>query len=179
MVAFCYCNLLLRPEYSDKSRFSSSFLKIDDIWEQFLVAAVKTLPKIADFCKLFPPQPGPDGEKYLPLLTKSKEILCTVCPSKFRTKNHFRIHFETVHEGKRPFKCSECGKDFAQRQNLREHVSAVHEKKKPHLCFTCGIGFADKGNLTKHIAAVHKGIRREQWKSDGTSTLTSLINNDQ
>ena len=38
---------------------------------------------------------------------------------------------------------------------------------------------AAKGNLTKHIAAVDKGIRREKWKSDGTGTLTSLMNNYQ
>ena len=41
-------------------------------------------------------------------------------------KSYLKVHFETIHEGKKPFKCDSCESSFSYPSALRLHISKVH-----------------------------------------------------
>ena len=65
-------------------------------------------------------------------------------------------HFESVHEGIKPFKCHICPFESAQKANLQTHMQTVHEGVKPFQCEICDFKTAVICNLKKHIESVHE-----------------------
>ena len=81
---------------------------------------------------------------------------CDVCSKNFTTKKVLQIHTETVHEGKKPFKCNRCEKFSApNKRDLQRHIDTVHEGKKPFQCGVCKSEFGRKSSLSDHIKRVH------------------------
>ena len=68
-----------------------------------------------------------------------------------------KIHIDSVHEGKKPFKCNICKAIFAGKRDWNKHVASVHEEKRPFKCTICDANFAKKGNFKRHVTSVHEG----------------------
>ena len=83
------------------------------------------------------------GEVFVPFSEK-------VAFYSFPKVREMNIHFEAVHEGKKPHKCPNCESKFSQKISLRRHVESIHERKRPYLCLTCDANFADKNTLKIH-----------------------------
>ena len=45
----------------------------------------------------------------------------------FVRKSLYRVHFASVHEGKKPNMCDICGAGFSLKSSLRIHIDGVHE----------------------------------------------------
>ena len=89
--------------------------------------------------------------------TVNKINVCPICGK--NVKISMKIHIESVHEGKKPFKCSLCDSAFGFKYGLNMHIVSVHEKKKPFKCSKCEFEATQKVNLKKHIETVHEGIK--------------------
>ena len=77
---------------------------------------------------------------------------CDLCPETFDKGKHFKIHIESVHEGKKPHECEICNETFDGEEQLQIHIQSVHEAKKrydlkhchesfdknPHQISSCG-----------------------------------------
>ena len=87
---------------------------------------------------------------------ETKTFKCIICDSSFAHKRHFKVHVESVHEGKKPFKCAICDADFTAKQSLKLHISSIHEDNKPFKCSSCILSFSQKCNLARHIESVHE-----------------------
>ena len=48
-----------------------------------------------------------------------KRLQCDACNSFFKTKTNLKIHIESVHEGKKPFKCNICEINFCTEEHLK------------------------------------------------------------
>ena len=69
------------------------------------------------------------------------------CPDCGKTVTQLKVHKESVHEGKKPYKCSFCKGRFSQNSHLKTHIQGVHEKKKSKKCLFCDAGFQSNGHL--------------------------------
>ena len=89
--------------------------------------------------------------------TINKINVCPICGK--NVKISLKIHIESVHEGKKPFKCSLCDAAFGFKYGLNMHILSVHEKKKPFKCSKCEFEATQKSNLKRHEETVHEGIK--------------------
>ena len=67
---------------------------------------------------------------------KRYEYKCNLCEKVNFTKESFKNHIKSVHEGLR-FECNMCNKEYTQKQFLKTHIQSVHEGLK-HECKTGG-----------------------------------------
>ena len=93
------------------------------------------------------------------LKQKGEKPICTLCTKVFARNQTLKIHMESVHEGKKPFKCDTCGQKFAGKSSVKRHNEVVHEGKKCFQCSICKVQFSKKENLKKHLAAIHENNR--------------------
>ena len=73
--------------------------------------------------------------------------LLTIFDAGFFQKGYLKMHIESVHEGKKPYKCTVRGSNFSIKQNLNRH-SLVLKGKKPFKCNICDATFSRKESLT-------------------------------
>ena len=66
-----------------------------------------------------------------------------------------KVHFESVHEEKKPYKCDICDKSFSLKSILQTHIGSVHKKKNPFKCEICDYRCSQKGDLKKHRNSIH------------------------
>ena len=66
-----------------------------------------------------------------------------------------KVHFESVHEEKKPYKCDICDKSFPLKSVLQTHIGSVHKKKNPFKCEICDYRCSQKGDLKKHMKTIH------------------------
>ena len=87
----------------------------------------------------------------------------------FGQNNHIKVHRETVHEGKKPFKCKICNATFSQKGHLKSHNTSIHERKKSFKCNLCDGCFSQKGSLKVHVDSIHEGKKSfkctNAWKA--------------
>ena len=86
-----------------------------------------------------------------------KPYKCSFCENSFSQKGILKTHIDSVHEGKKPYKCSLCANSFSQKGILKTHIDSVHEGKKPYKCSLCENSFSQKANLKMHIDSKHEG----------------------
>ena len=60
-----------------------------------------------------------------------------VCNTGFATKQKLRMHYKSVHEGKKTFSCNLSDTSFAESHKLIDHVASVHEGNELFKCDTC------------------------------------------
>ena len=90
------------------------------------------------------------------ILMKKKKFKCMICFKNFARKSSRKIHTETVHEGKKPFKCDRCkGFSTSNKRDLQRHIDVVHEGKRPFQCSVCKTEYGRKSHLFLHIKRVH------------------------
>ena len=65
-------------------------------------------------------------QKHLSSTHDEKKFQCPICQKKFAKKFNMKLHRETVHEKKKPFKCSECAYATGLSWNLKTHERHVH-----------------------------------------------------
>ena len=56
-------------------------------------------------------------------------------------KSDMNKHFESIHEGKKPFRCEICDYSCSQEGAMHIYVASVHEGKKPFKCEICDYYF--------------------------------------
>ena len=83
---------------------------------------------------------------------QKKPFKCNICDVGFSHKGYLDKH---IHEEKKPFKCNDCGTSYSRKGNLNRHIKSVHERKEPFKCNYCDKAFSLKGNLNRHIGSVH------------------------
>ena len=66
-----------------------------------------------------------------------------------------KVHFESFHEEKKPYKCDICDKSFSLKSILQTHIGSVHKKKNPFKCEICDYRCSQKGDLKKHRNSIH------------------------
>ena len=121
-----------------------------DIDQNPLVPAVKKSSKL--------PKKTNKGFKVDEILSKKRSFKCFICIKTFTTKRTWKIHTETIHEGKYRFKCDVCSKNFTTKKVLQIHTETVHEGKKPFKCNKCEkFSAPSKKDLQRHIVTVHEG----------------------
>ena len=84
---------------------------------------------------------------------------CHKCDFTSGTPSRMRMHYTSVHSGRKDFVCEMCGMAFALKGGLEEHTGAVHLKKKDHLCDQCDYAARAASTLRNHIKAVHEKIK--------------------
>ena len=99
--------------------------------------------------------------------------LCYICNAKIARKDGLKLHIETVHEGKKPFKCDLCktNQGFRYPSGLKSHLREVHgspREKKLLPCEICKKGFTSQQALRIHVSAVHEG--KKPFKCDTCGT---------
>ena len=94
-----------------------------------------------------------------------KPYKCSLCDNSFSQKSNLKMHIDSVHEGKKPYKCSLCGNSFSRKEHLKIHIDSVHEGKKPYKCSFCEKSFSHKGSLKRHIDSFHEG--KKPYKCSG------------
>lgn len=51
---------------------------------------------------------------------------CDKCDSKYKRKDHLKMHSESKHSEKKKISCDICGKEFSNKQNLMRHIKFKH-----------------------------------------------------
>ena len=110
--------------------------------------------------------------------------MCPICGLSFGSNHRLKMHNESVHEKKKPYKCSSCGYRSSLKGSMTKHIAKVHEGANikiiylgdnPYKCVNCDFSTAVKSDLTKHIDEVHDG----NWcceLCDSTFTNRSNLN---
>ena len=52
---------------------------------------------------------------------------CDECDSKFKRKDHLKMHIESKHSEKNKITCDMCGKEYSNKQNLQRHMKIKHQ----------------------------------------------------
>ncbi|EGG11366.1 uncharacterized protein MELLADRAFT_76642, partial [Melampsora larici-populina 98AG31] len=80
-----------------------------------------------------------------------------ICSKRFWTKQHLKVHRESIHEGKKgqaKFICQICDREFLKHHLLRTHHSEIHcsPGTKPYICTheNCKKSFETGSKLKKH-----------------------------
>ena len=60
----------------------------------------------------------------------------------FPVKSKLKLHVDTVHERKKPYKCETCNKYFSEKIKKKNHIASVHEGQKPYKYDRCNAGFS-------------------------------------
>ena len=53
-------------------------------------------------------------------------FLCDQCDSKYKRKDHLKMHIESQHSDKKKISCDICGKEYTNKQILMRHVKSKH-----------------------------------------------------
>ena len=69
---------------------------------------------------------------------------CEICDYSFSSKQIWKRHMESIHEGKKQHRCSICEYASSNSGNLKKHINAIHERNKPHKCSLCDFSFLKK-----------------------------------
>ena len=51
--------------------------------------------------------------------------VCYVCEDGFLNKHQYETHFESNHNGMKPYKCIKCDDSFTDKIELKRHVGSV------------------------------------------------------
>ena len=54
-------------------------------------------------------------------------FICDQCDSKYKRKDHLKMHIESQHSEKKKISCHICGKEYTNKQNLMRHVKLKHK----------------------------------------------------
>ena len=95
---------------------------------------------------------------------RKKPFKCNICDASFAVKGNLKKHLASVHEGKKPFTCNFCDTSFREKGSLKKHTASVHERKKPFKCSVCDTSFAVRGNLNKHATFVMLDASNQSMK---------------
>ncbi|KAF7998033.1 hypothetical protein HCN44_009431 [Aphidius gifuensis] len=83
------------------------------------------------------------------------------CDKAYATGSHLKRHQQTHENLEKCIVCTDCPSTFKSLQNLKKHYSRVHDKESRKLCCNiCEMRFRKKYKLDEHIAA-HNGIYHE------------------
>ena len=69
-------------------------------------------------------------------ITQFHEGKKTLCKDGFLNKHQYETHFESNHNGMKPYKCIKCDDCFTDKIKLKRHVGSVHDDSK-HFCSYC------------------------------------------
>ena len=79
----------------------------------------------------------------------------------FKRASYLKLHFESVHEGKKKFMCKFCDNKYVSKRGLQHYIAVIHEGKKPLVklfkCSSCEKSFK---NLKLHFESVHEGKKK-------------------
>ena len=101
---------------------------------------------------------------------------CEPCQKTFKSKQGFRNHTQSIHQGIK-YACDECDYKATKQNHLNVHIQAKHEGAK-HACNQCDYRVAHKPNLRNHILKMHdKGIRFACNQCDYQGTEKVLLRN--
>ncbi|KAH9824127.1 hypothetical protein DFH28DRAFT_1077908 [Melampsora americana] len=96
---------------------------------------------------------------------KDEEDEDQICTKRFWTKQHLKVHRESIHEGKKgqpKFICQICDREFLKHHLLRTHHSEIHCEAgtKPYICTAtnCKKSFSTGSKLRKHLKT-HQDFR--------------------
>ncbi|OXA45198.1 Zinc finger protein 84 [Folsomia candida] len=78
---------------------------------------------------------------------------CTLCTTKFKTKEGLYIHI-TSHIGEKPYSCGTCSAGFRTSSSLKSH-QYIHRAENKFLCEFCSKKFRRPGERRAHVRLVH------------------------
>ena len=89
---------------------------------------------------------------------KEKKLIFVIylCEDGFLNKHQYETHFESNHNGMKPYKCIKCDHIFTDKIESKRQVGSVHDGSK-HFCTYCNSNFSKMDYLNKHIATIHEG----------------------
>ncbi len=92
---------------------------------------------------------------------QDREFRCTLCPSKYKTKQRLEKHCAEKHpDGKRiTFSCEKCGRELSSKKRLARHMESVHLTEKCIQCKAPGClkVFKVIADMESHFKLVHIG----------------------
>ena len=89
----------------------------------------------------------------------TKDLSCTHCEKKFKTKFYLERHNRSMHQSdsEKPYHCSylDCTRAFQTSPSLESHMNC-HLGLKPYKCDVCDTKFQNISNRAAHMKNVHK-----------------------
>ncbi|XP_058453732.1 zinc finger protein 431-like [Malaya genurostris] len=115
--------------------------------------------KVCPLCKRhFPKEDSFDA--HIKSHTQSRNNACSLCSSKFATRQKLRQHEKRVHSTDarviHEFPCPQCESIYASKFTLTKHIARVHEQQSfSEICEICGKGYHSKSAKKQHMINAH------------------------
>ena len=103
---------------------------------------------------------------------------CEICGKDFASKNGLKDHYNTFHNGLRPYFCEICSKHFSQKVALEAHFRRQHQESSDQFtCDICKKTFQHEEYLNSHIKYLHEKKYSRNSKCGKCNKVVSNLSN--